>query len=176
MKIIGEVKEITCTQTQLGRAFGVSKQRIGQLIGEGIVIRDEQSTNGQVLLFESVKNFFLHKNVGGADAEVNYNIEKALYMKAKRELAELKLSKARGELYNAQDVEASFVNLLTILRARLTGLPARFAAQLEGSSREEIYNILANEIEECLVELAEFDLSNLQNDVDDIEDTADENN
>ncbi len=153
MKIQGEVKDATCTQTQLGRALGVSKQRVNQLIDEGVVIRDEFSTNGQVMLFESLQNFFLSKNTAGDG--VNFWKEKGLHEKAKRELAELKLSKSRGEVYDASTVEGVLVELLTNFRSKLTGLPAKYSTQLEGKSRAEIYDVLTAAIEEELTELSE---------------------
>lgn len=153
MKIQGEVKEATATQSQLGRALGVSKQRIGQLIDEGIVIRDEFSPNGQVMLFESLQNYFLSKNVSGDS--VNFWKERGLHEKAKRELAELKLAKSRGEVYDATTVESVLVELLTNFRSKLTGLPAKYSTQLEGKTRGEIYDMLTTAIEEELTELIE---------------------
>ena len=152
-RIQGEVKDATCTQTQLSRALGVSKQRVGQLIDEGIVVRDEFATNGQVLLFESLQNYFLSKNVGGDN--VNFWKERGLHERAKRELAELKLSKSRGEVYAAETVENVLIELLTNFRSKLLGLPSKYATQLEGKNRDEIYTALTSAIEEELAELSE---------------------
>ena len=152
-RIQGEVKDATCTQTQLGRALSVSKQRVGQLIDEGIVVRDEFSTNGQVLLFESLQNYFLSKNATGDN--VNFWKERGLHEKAKRELAELKLSKSRGEVYSAEVVEGVLVELLTNFRNKLLGLPSKYATRLEGKNRDEIYTVLTSAIEEELAELSE---------------------
>lgn len=153
MKVQGEVKDATCTQSQLSRALNVSKQRINQLIDEGVVIRDEFSTNGQVMLFESLQNYFLSKNTTGEG--VNFWKEKGLHEKAKRELAEVKLSKTRGELYDAETVESVLVELLTNFRNKLTGLPSKYAARLEGKTRDEIYSELTSAIEDELTELSE---------------------
>ena len=108
MKVNGVIREMTCTQTQLAKAFGVSQARVNQLIDEGVVVRDEFSTNGQVMLFESLQNYFLSKNVSGDN--VNFWKEKGLHERAKRELAELKLAKSRAEVYDAATVEASLPN------------------------------------------------------------------
>lgn len=80
MRVAGDVKEILVSQMQLARAIGISQARVNQLIDEGIVIRD--TLTPKVFLFESVKNYYLNKNIGGADAEANHNVEKALYMRA----------------------------------------------------------------------------------------------
>lgn len=153
MKLIGEVKDATVTQSQLARALGISKQRVGQLIDEGIVIRDELSTNGQVMLLESLQNYFLSKNSTGDG--VSFWKERSLHEKAKRELAELKLAKSRGEVYDAATVEGVLSELLTNFRNKLLGLPSKYARQLEGKSRAEIYSELTAAIEDELTELSE---------------------
>lgn len=153
MKIQGEVKDATATQSQLARAIGVSKQRINQLIDEGIIIRDEESTNGQVMLFESLQNYFLSKNTTGDG--VNFWKEKGLHEKAKRELAEIKVQITRGELYEASTVENVMIEQLANFRTKLLGLPSKLAPQLEGKTRGEIFDALTAEIEESLTELAD---------------------
>lgn len=153
MRLVGEVKETTVTQSQLGRAIGVSKQRINQLIEEGIVIRDELSTNGQVMLFDSLQNYFLSKNTSGDG--VSFWKERSLHEKIKRELDEVKLSRARGELYDASTVELMLVELVTNFKNRLLGIPSKFATQLEGKPRDEIYTMLTTALEDELTELSE---------------------
>ena len=153
MKLDGEIQEATVTQRQLSRALNLGTTRINQLIDEGIVVRDETSRSGQVMLFESLQNYFLSKNATGDN--VNFWKERGLHEKAKRELAEVKLAKTRGELYESSTVESVLVELLTNFRNKLLGLPSKYARQLEGKSREEIYNALTLAVEEELVELSE---------------------
>ena len=153
MKVNGVIKEMTCTQTQLAKAFGVSQARVNQLIDEGVVVRDEFSTNGQVMLFESLQNYFLSKNVSGDS--VNFWKEKGLHERAKRELAEIKVAKAKGDVYDASTVESVLAELLTNFRNKLTGLPAKYSTQLEGKTRTEIYDMLTTAIEDELTELSE---------------------
>ena len=165
MKVTGEIKEMAVSQRQMSAALGLSTARINQLVNEGILIKDPNMQNGALLLFDSVKNYYLSKNKGAE--EVNLNEERALLMKAKRELAELKLSKARGELYSAKKVESAFLNLLMILRKNLQAMPARLSMKLAERKHEEVYEILMMEIESSLKELAEYDLSELGDDGDD---------
>lgn len=154
MKVVGDVKDATVTQSQLARALDVSKQRVNQLIDEGVVIRDEQATNGQVMLFESLQNYFLSRNVNVGDDNVNFWKERGLHEKAKRELAELKLAKSRAELYDASTVEQTLSEILTNFRSKLLGLPSKYAPQLDGKNRGDIYKMLTNAVEELLTELA----------------------
>ena len=153
MRVNGIIREFTVSQSQLARALGVSQPRVNQLIDEGVVVRDEQSTNGQVMLFESVQNYYLSKNATGDN--VNFWKERGLHEKAKRELAEVKLAKTRGELYEAATVEGVLTELLTNFRNKLLGLPSKYATQLEGKTRAEIYTALTTAIEDELAELSE---------------------
>ena len=152
-KIDGEIQMFAVTQKQLSQALNLGTTRINQLIDEGIVVRDETSRSGQVMLFESLQNFFLSRKTTGDN--VNFWKERGLHERAKRELAELKLSKSRGEVYDATTVESVLVELLTNFRNKLLGLPSKYATRLEGKTRAEIYSTLTAAIEEELTELSE---------------------
>lgn len=152
MKLVGNISDVVCTQSQLAKALSLSQPRINQLIDEGVVVRDESSKNGAVMMLDSLRNYYLSKNATGDN--VNFWKEKGLHEKAKRELAEVKLSKTRGELYEAATVEGVLSELLTNFRSKLLGLPAKFATQLEGKNRAEIYAALTSAVEENLAELA----------------------
>lgn len=152
MKLVGNISDVVCTQSQLAKALTLSQPRINQLIDEGVVVRDESSKNGAVMMLDSLRNYYLSKNATGDN--VNFWKEKGLHEKAKRELAEVKLSKTRGELYESTTVESVLSELLTNFRSKLLGLPAKFATQLEGKNRAEIYAALTSAVEENLAELA----------------------
>lgn len=152
MKMQGNFKEWSVTQTKLAEILNLSVQRINQLIEEEVVLRDESSKNGAVLLIDSLRNYYLSKNAAGDN--VNFWKEKGLHERAKRELAELKLRIQRGELYEASVVESVMIEHLTNFRTKLLGLPSKIAATLPKDIRGEVYDNLTKEIETCLEELA----------------------
>lgn len=179
MKLNGNYKEWAVSQSLMGKILEVSQPRVNQLIDEDIVLRDELSKSGAVLLIESLKNYYQSKQAisdeGGKS--VSFWKEKALHERAKRELAELKLQERKGELYEAETVEQVMVEQLTNFRTKLLGLPAKFATRLEGKTREEIYDTLTAEIENCLSELAEnYKAANFQNEEIEIEEIEDNEN
>ena len=155
MKILGNFKEWTVTQTKLAEILGVSVQRVNQLIDEEIVIRAEMDKVGSVLLIDSVRNYYLSKNASGDGA--NYWKEKALHERVNRKRDELKLQKEDGSVYDSATVEQAFIEMLTILRTNLLGLPSKLAVQLENKSRAEIYEVITEEIEGKLAELSNYD-------------------
>ena len=165
MKAIGEVKDITTTQTALARYLHLSQQRVNQLIGEGIVIRSNEETG--VLVADSIKNYFVDKSKREDTETVNFWQEKGLHERAKRELAELKLAKARGQVYDAKVVEKALEEMLANFRTNLTGLAHRLPAELAYCTEEEMQDVLAAYFENLLAEMSNFDTKSFAEEGDD---------
>lgn len=158
MKVSGPIREMTVTQRQLAEALGVTPARINHLIKDDIVVRDTANTSGAVYLYESVKRYWSGKKEQAPDiaAELNLTLEKAKHEKTKREMAELRLAKMEKQVYDAKTVELVVTEMLSNLRTQLLGLPSKLAPQLDGMSKEEIYDTMTREIEEKLSELSEY--------------------
>ena len=159
-KITGNFKSWTVTQTNFAQIIGVSVPRVNQLIEEGIVHRNPADKSGGVLLVQSLKDFVsARSSKSSSDDNDNGDAvfwkERGLHERAKRKTAELKLRKAEGEVYDALTVENAFTTILGVLRGHLLGLPSKFATQLEGKTRDEIFDVLSKEIESKLFELSE---------------------
>ena len=152
-RLRGDLKYYVVSQTQFASAVGLSAMRINQLIDEGIVIRDPLSRTGEVMLLESLQNFYQSRKTTGDG--VNFWAEKALHEKAKRELSELKLEQERGEVYKASEVEAVLTEMLIDFRNKLSGLGHKLAAQLEGKSATGICAAIDAEIEQALEEVSD---------------------
>ena len=154
-KITGNFKTWTVTQTLFGQIIGVSTPRVNQLIEEGVAHRNPADKSGGVLLIQSLKDYLTSKkSTNEENGDAIFWKERGLHERAKRKTAELKLRKAEGEVYDALTVELAFTEMLSMLRSHLTALPSKFATQLEGKTRGEIYDILTREIEEKLFELS----------------------
>ena len=151
-RLAGKLSDVSVSQAQLAEALNLSRPRINQLIDEGIVLRDEESKTGAVVMLDSLRNYYLSKNVSGGG--VDFWKEKGAHERAKRMLTELKLREREGELYEAETVEAVMSEHLTNFRTKLLGIPSKFATQLEGKTRAEIYDLLTLEIENALDELS----------------------
>lgn len=154
MKISKDLKTLTTTQTELGRALGISQVRVSQLTTDGVMTK---APDGSMLVIESVKNYYKMKSAAEAVDDVDLNEERAKHEKAKREIAELRLAKMKREAYDARTVELVMTEMTANLRTQLMGLPAKLAPVLDGKSKEEIYTAMTREIEEKLSELAEYD-------------------
>lgn len=151
-RVSGDVRLLVVSQTQLAEFLGITTGRVNQLIDEGVVIRDPSSHKGEVILCESIQNYDLSGKATG-DA-VNFWKERGLHEKAKRELAELKLSERKGELYESATVERVLSELFINFRNRLQGLGHKLAGRLEGLTAAQISAIIDSEIEDNLEELS----------------------
>ena len=165
-KYNGEISEITVTQTSLAKWLECSQQRVSQMVANGDLVRDEFDKTGRVKLAESLRFYYLSKADVGDEA--SYWKEKALREKINRKRDALKLKKEEGSAYDAQTVEMALIELLTNLRTQLLGLPAKFAVQLEGKNRDEIYNVMTLEIENRLQELSEYDPQKLNQELEEV--------
>lgn len=153
MKVREDIRKLSTTQTNLAKALGLTQPRINQLIEEGVIIRDEQDASGGVMIYRSLQNYFTAKATADGTDEADFWKEKALHEKAKRELAELKLSERRGELYEASTVESVLIELLTDFRTQLLGLGHKLSPRLEGRTAAQISAIIDSDIESILREL-----------------------
>lgn len=158
MKVSGSIREMTVTQRQLAEALGVTPARVNHLIKDDIVVRDTKNAGGAVYLYESIKRYWSGKKEQAPDiaAELNLTLEKARHEKTKREIAELRLAKMEKQVYDAKTVELVVTEMLSNLRTQLLGLPSKLAPQMDGMSKEEIYDTMTREIEEKLSELSEY--------------------
>ena len=104
MKITDDLKTATASQSNLAKALGLSRQRVSQLLQEGVLATDEKNN---ILVIKSVINYVKYKGqssveeVSSSDDAV-FEVEKAKNERAKRKIAELKLAKMNGEVYSVR--------------------------------------------------------------------------
>lgn len=157
MKISKDLKKLTTTQTEMAKALGVTQPRVNQLIQDDIVVKGK---NGAVLVVESLKNFYKSREdsdeTDNDGSDLNFATEKAKHEKTKRKIAELKLAKMLNNVYDARTVELVMTEMLSNLRTQLLGLPSKLAPIIEHKKKEEIYDIMTQEITEKLSELSEY--------------------
>lgn len=156
MKVTCDPRKITVSQTNLGKALGLTSGRVAQLIKEGVVFKDENDKSGGVLLVKSVQSYTTFKGNGDTDDELDYMAEKARHEKVKRELSELRLAKEEARAYDARTVELVMTEMVSNLRTQLLGLPSKLAPILHKANRDRIYAVMTQEIEEKLAELSEY--------------------
>lgn len=170
MKVTCDLKYLTTSQGNLGKALGISRQRANQLVKEGVVVLAPDVDNGQVLVLESVRNYYVGKGSSGDENSIDYMEEKAKHEEVKRKIAEIKLAKYEGSVYNATTVELVFMEMTSTLRSQLLGLPTKLAPIFEEKSKEEIYQLMTEEIEAKLTEMGTYNPNLFMEEVEEMDD------
>lgn len=153
LKISRGINKVTTTQVQMARALKVSQPRVNQMVKDGTLPTDE---TGALLLVDGLRHYFGGRLADAEDGDIDFDKERALHEKAKREIAELQLMKMKKQAYSARTVEYVMTEMLSNLRTQLLGLPSKLAPLLEGKTKEEIYASMTKEIEEKLSELSSY--------------------
>jgi phage terminase Nu1 subunit (DNA packaging protein) len=139
----------------LAQILGVTPRRVPQLVTERVIDRDEKSR--KYFLPDCVQKYFKYKYASDNSGDANYDREHALHERAKRERAELILAQMKGELHAANDVEMIITDMIVNTKTRIRGIPVKLApALLAQDELAVIENIISNAIDECLIELADY--------------------
>lgn len=153
----------------LAACIGVSRQRVQQLVQEGVMARED---TGKYSVPENIQRFINYK-CGGSGA-VSFDDERALHEQSKRRITEIKLAKLERRMHDAHDIELVMTDMLSNLRSQLLGMPSTLSGELAGKTQEEIYAIMTSAMESKLMELsnyspAMFDNEELEEDDDESE-------
>lgn len=159
------------TSSELSKVLGITQRRVQQLENENILTKN---TDGKFELSKNIELYYAWKFQPTSSA--NYETEKALHEKAKREKTEMYNAKLKGQLHEAKDVEIIMTNMLVNFRNKMLGLPSHLAGKLVRQKNINIINYeLDNAIKEALTELSEYDPSLFVNKIEGVEDAAENN-
>ena len=143
----------------IAKLLDLSERRVQQLSREGVI---PKATRGQYDLIGSVRGYvrYLRDQAVSAQAGApDYAAERARYIRARADLAEMEASQRRGALIAADDIEAAWVKVLALLRTRVLALPDRLAPQAHiAASLAETRNLLSVNLREALEDLANSDV------------------
>jgi len=111
----------------IAKLLDLSERRIQQLSREGVI---PKATRGQYDLIGSVRGYvrYLRDQAVSAQAGApDYAVERARFIRARADLAEMEANQRRGSLIAADDAEAAWIAVLALLRTRLLSLPDQLA-------------------------------------------------
>lgn len=139
--------------TQVGEFLGLSDRRVRKLAEDGTITRIE---NDKFDMRQVAEQYYRFK-FGAIDSK-DYEREKMLHERIKREKAELQLSKMRNEVYDAAVAESFWTGMITTTRNRFLSIPQKIAPQVIGiKDVSKIYELIDNEIRLGLEELSDVD-------------------
>ena len=143
----------------IARLLDLSERRIQQLSREGVIPKAER---GQYDLIGSVRGYvrYLRDQALRAQAGApDYAAERARFIRARADLAEMEAEEKRRSLIAADEIEAAWIAVLALLRTRLLALPDRLAPQaFDQPTVGDTRNLIRTAIREVLDDLAEPDI------------------
>jgi len=150
----------------IARLLDLSERRIQQLSREGVIPKAER---GQYDLIGSVRGYVRYLRDQALKAQAgapDYAAERARFIRARADLAEMEAEEKRRSLIAAEQIEAAWIAVLALLRTRLLALPDRLAPQaFEQSTVGDTRNLIRAAIREVLDDLAQPDIE-LEADID----------
>ncbi len=143
----------------IAKLLDLSERRVQQLSREGVIPKAER---GQYDLIGSVRGYVCYLRDQALKAQAgapDYAAERARFIRARADLAEMEAKEKRRSLIAADQVEAAWIAVLALLRTRLLALPDRLAPQVfEQSTVGDTRNLIRAAIREVLDDLAEPDI------------------
>ncbi len=156
----------------IAKLLDLSERRVQQLSREGVI---PKATRGQYDLIGSVRGYVRYLRDQAAKAQAgapDYAAERARFIRARADIAEMEAEEKRGAVIAAEEVEAAWIAVLALLRTRLLALPDRLAPQVQGAATPAaVRDLMRGAVREALEELAETDVR-LERDNDDDPDPA----
>jgi phage terminase Nu1 subunit (DNA packaging protein) len=150
----------------IAKLLDLSERRVQQLSREGVIPKAER---GQYDLIGSVRGYvrYLRDQAQKAQAGApDYAAERARFIRARADLAEMDAEEKRRSLIAADQIEAAWIAVLALLRTRLLALPDRLAPQaFDQPTVGDIRNLIRAAIREVLDDLAQPDIE-LETDID----------
>lgn len=166
-EVTTKVDDISSTMVSakvLSKLFSLTERRIRDLAQEGVLVRS--TTKGRYNLERSVQNYILHlktnKNIENikTNNELDYEEEKAIHEKVKREKSEIELKIMKGEVHLAEDVESVMSIMLANFRSKILAMPSKLAPTLVSQNDiKYIRDRIKVECVEVLEELKDYDPS-----------------
>jgi phage terminase Nu1 subunit (DNA packaging protein) len=143
----------------IARLLDLSERRVQQLSREGVIPKAER---GQYDLIGSVRGYVRYLRDQALKAQSgapDYAAERARFIRARADLAEMEAEEKRRSLIAADEIEAAWVAVLALLRTRLLGLPDRLAPQVfDQTTIGDTRTLIRSAIREVLDDLAEPDI------------------
>ncbi len=143
----------------IAKLLDLSERRVQQLSREGVI---PKATRGQYELIGSVRGYVRYLRDQAIKAQAgapDYAVERARFIRARADLAEMEAQEKRGSVIAAGDVEDAWIAVLTLLKTRLLALPDQLAPlAFDQSTVGDTRNLIRRSMREVLDDLAEPDI------------------
>lgn len=164
-----EITIISVSEEDLADCLGVSERRVRQMVKEGIAVK---VSAGKYDLKESAKRYIQtmkekEKNQSQSleKLKVAQAAETLMHEKLKKRKTELVVNEMEKKLHLASDVEEIWNTMVISAKSRITAIPVKVSPVLVGiEDVKEVQSILKREINECLNEISNYDVTKFDKD------------
>jgi phage terminase Nu1 subunit (DNA packaging protein) len=139
---------------ELAEVLDLTARRVNQIAQEGIIFQRESDGNYDLVF--CVEQYYKDKFIP-TEGRVNYETEKALHEKAKREQAEIKLALMQKKVFSEEEIKLVIVPMFIAFRNRILAIAPTIAEKLVGKSAKEIETMIDKTHKEALSELSDYD-------------------
>lgn len=159
---IEDITKVTVSAKVLSEIIGVGDRQIRNLAKEGILVRN---SHGKYQFLKSVKNYITNLKIAKAaehvesdfdEIELDLDAEKAKHEHLKMMITDIKLQLIKGQVHKSEDVGSVITDMFAKFRSKMMALPAKMAVKLQNKTKEEILELLNEEVATALEELAEY--------------------
>lgn len=156
-----EVDNVVVAGSYLANLFGITDRRVRQLAEEEVIVRVKK---GRYDLVESIKGYIIYLKTNQdlkeskSESDLDYDKEKAIHERVKREMAELNLAEMKGQVHYADDVQKVMNDMLSNFRSKILSIAAKLSPILVARTDvSQIQTMISKECHEVLEELSEYD-------------------
>lgn len=157
-------ESVICGVMPLSKMLGVTKQQIGNLEKNGIVIK---AGRGKYDAIQSVANYINSmrdreelRNKKPEEIKLMVEVQRLEHEKFKTRKTQLQVMQQEGVLHHADDVRAIWNNIIVAAKSRLLAIGVKVSPQIAGETDTSIIQgTIDREVREALQEIKEYDAS-----------------
>lgn len=150
---------ILMATAEFGALLGITKQRVDQLAAEGTFVK---AGRGRYDIRVNIPRYLERLRIaasgrqgeGDDGQKIDPIFEKAMKDRVDRQLKELKLQQARGEVVQMSEVLLAWGRIMTAAKGKMMSLATRLPTMIHGLDKKDI-EIIQNEVRSVLNDLAE---------------------
>ena len=143
------------TGEALARVLDLDVRHVQRLASEGVLAKDGR---GNYHLIRSINGYcrYFHERQG---RDSGFTKQRARFIGARADLAEMELRRRSATLVNAADVQWNWRKLVALIKRRCMQIPGAVAPRLMKCTKPtEVYAVIDAEIRQALTELSETEV------------------
>jgi len=142
----------------IAKLFNLTERRVQQLAKDGVIPKANKGKYELVSCVQGYIHYLQERAMGKDSAPQDTYTERARLLKAQADKTELEVGTLKGNLLQIEQVESSWLTMVTSCRSRLLTIPSKSAHQIAALKEpQEIERFLKRTIYEALAELGNYD-------------------